>query len=258
MPPGKKEVGALEAFDNDFPTAEQIQQQDTDFLNPAGNAQETVVADEVEEVKPPRENREVRRLRAKLQAEREVSIQLAGRLQGLTESQKFASDTTGTIDQRLLSLYGDDENGRRAAQITQSLLEDNRKAARADALKELQDARDTESAETKQNEDFIDEQFEELEDKYNVDLTSNSPNARKMRDEFIDLVEDLSPKDTDGNITDYIDFDKAFTVYQKTRERPNTQRQKDLASRGMVRSGTSTAKVENSAEVNYLKQIGII
>ncbi len=258
MPPGKKEVDELDAFANDFPTAEEIQKKDADFLNPEGNQQETEIAPEVEEVKP-RDNREMRRLRAKYQAERESNIYQAAKIEALTEAQKFAQETRGmTVDQRLIQLYGDDENGRKAAQITQSLLADTAKQAREEALKELQTARQAEAREVKENEDLLDEKFEDIEDKFNVDLTSDAPAARKLRAEFIELVEDLSPKDKDGNIIDYPDFEKSFDVLQRTREKPSNQRQKDLASRGMVRSGTSTTKVENSAEIKYLRDIGII
>ncbi len=246
---------ALDDFSKDFPSDES-QKKDTDFLNPTGE----VTPAEIEEVEEqPRENREMRRLRAKYQAEREAGIQLAARLEALSEAQKFAQETRNSdVDDRLKLLYGDDENGRKAAQLTASLLEDTAKRARQEALQELQSARDAENNEVAVNEKFIDEQLESLEDEYNMDLTSNTPIARKTRSGLLDMVERLSAKDREGNIVEYADFNEVFDVYRQTMERSDNSRQKNLASRGMVRGGTTTEKVQNSAEVNYLKQIGII
>ncbi len=99
--------------------------------------------------------------------------------------------------------------------------------------------------------------MENLEEAYDVDLTSNSPTGKKNRAQFLDLVERFSPKDSSGNISEYADFEQVFDVFQKSQTSDNT-RQKDLASRGMVRSGSSSSKATTDAQLQYLKDAGII
>lgn len=86
--------------------------------------------------------------------------------------------------------------------------------------------------------------FESIEETFNVDITSNTPLAKKTRNEFIDFVKRIAPKDSEGQITQYPDFEQAFTVFQETRKSaPAPNRAKELADRSMTRSGdASTAK----------------
>lgn len=259
-----EEKGALDEFERDF-SSEETQKKDDDILNPTdegtdsqdenGNAAE---GEEDGEVKP-RKNRHHRRIEVKLQAEREANIHLNARIEAMTEATKFAKENGAlSIDQRLLKLYGDDENGRQAAQITQSLLQEAAAQGETRALEKLREEQRKEAAEVKREEEFIDESLEELEDESGVDLTSNSPEGRKNRTQFLNLVERLSSKDEAGNIKDYADFDEVFDVFQKTRTKPDSSRQKDIASRGQVRSGNTSVKAGDVAGENYLKQHGII
>jgi len=214
--------------------------------------------EEDEDEKP---NRWTRRREAAYQREREANIALSARMEALSEAQKFQRDLGEMpIDERLVTLYGNDENGKRAAQITQSLLHDVARQAKEDAVKELQQAREREREELTQNQDFIDGELERLEDAFGLDLTSNKPSAIKARGDFLGMVEKFSPKDGEGNITAYADFDQVFDIFQQRRERGNNQRSKDLASRGMVRSGASTTqtKADVAAGEKFLKDNGII
>jgi len=205
-------------------------------------------------------NRWTRRREAAYQRERETNIALAARLEAMSESQRFSREIGEMpIDERLVTLYGNDENGKRAAQITQSLLQDVAKQAKEDAVKEFQAAREREREELVQNQDFIDGELEQLEDASGIDLTSNKPSAVKARAEFLGMVEKFSPKDAEGNITAYADFDQVFGIYMQGREKGNT-RSKELASRGMVRSGASASqtKADVAAGEKFLKENGII
>lgn len=257
-----EEKGALDEFERDFSSGEEAPKKDDDFLNPDEGNSEGEDADGASEGKQevePRKNRHHRRIEAKLNAEREANIHLNARLEALTEAAQFAKETGGlTVDQRLLQLYGDDENGRRAAQLTQSLLQDAAEKGEARAIERLREEQRKEAAEVKREEEFIDESLEELEEDSGVDLTSNSPEGRKNRTQFLNLVDRLSSKDGDGNIKDYADFDEVFDVFQKTRSKPDSSRQKDIASRGQVRSGNSSVRAGDTAGENYLKQHGII
>jgi hypothetical protein len=238
-----------EQFSEDFPTPEEPK----DPLMPDVPKEEPKAEDQED-----RKNRRERRLESRLQAERESSIHLAARLEALTEAQKFANETKGlTIDDRLLTLYGDNENGRKAAQITQSLLEDTRKQARQEAFEDLQKAQAEQQAEQKDEEKFIDDQLDNIEDEYGVDLTSNSPQGRKNRSDFLTMVSKFSPKDEQGNIKEYADFGEVYDTFKDTRK-ADTSRQKDLASRSMAKSGSSASPTRDVATEKYLQSLGII
>lgn len=205
---------------------------------------------------PEYENRAARRWRERAQAEKEQNIALAARLQALSEAEKFRQEMSGkSVDERLLTLYGDNENGRKAAQITQSLLEDAEKRAEERALNRIQEAQRQAESEVSENENFIEQELESLEERLGIDLTEDPEN----RQAFLTLVEKYSPKDREGNIKEYADFDAVAEVFMKTREKPNAIN-KDLSSRSMVRSGSSTTvgKAETQATENYLKNLGII
>ncbi len=252
-----QEDGALDEFEQDF-SSEVAPKEDDNVLDVPASSENEEAAPKEEEVEP-RKNRHHRRIEAKLNAEREANIHLNARLEALSEAAQFAKETGGlSVDQRLLQLYGDDENGRKAAQLTQSLLQDAAEKGEARALERLREEQRNEVAEVKREEEFIDESLEELEDESGVDLTSNSPEGRKNRTQFLNLVERLSSKDTDGNIKDYADFDEVFDVFQKTRTKNDSSRQKDAASRGQVRSGSTSVKAGDVAQENFLKLHGII
>jgi hypothetical protein len=55
------------------------------------------------------------------------------------------------------------------------------------------------------------------------------------------MVQNLSPKDQDGSISDYADFGSTFEMYQATRkeQKVDNSRQKEVASLSMQRSAKS-------------------
>jgi hypothetical protein len=54
------------------------------------------------------------------------------------------------------------------------------------------------------------------------------------------MMNKLSPKDENGNITAYADFGAAWDVLQSQKEKPDNSRNKEIASRGMAKSSPST------------------
>lgn len=83
--------------------------------------------------------------------------------------------------------------------------------------------------------------FENIEDAFDVDISSNSAQAKKTRQEFVSFVEKIAPKDRNGDIVDYPDMTSAwetFSEMKKATAQPN--RAKELASRGMSRSSEAT------------------
>lgn len=259
------EDNAADEFSQDFPTEETLQESDSDFLTPKDPKVEETI-EETKDDEEGRKNRQHRRTSLRLEAERkslqeirEANIREAGRLEALSEQRKFLEGMPNqSIDERLLTLYGNDENGKKAAQITQSLLEDTAKRAREQALEDFQRASSDREREIKENNEFVDSQLEGLEDESGLDLTSNSPIARKNRSEFLDMVTKFSSKDSDGYIQEYADFNEVFNVFKQTRKSGNNTSNKALASRGMARGGSNQQTVGDKATEAYLRNAGII
>lgn len=198
-------------------------------------------------------NRRERRENKQLQWEREARIKAEARLDALSEASRFASETG--VDERLAKLYGADN--KEAIALHQAMREDDRKMAREEALAEFKAERTREAQEVKQYEAQIDSAFEAVEDEYNVDLTSNSPAARKNRNELIAIVQKLSPKDAEGNITAYADMTSAWEMLQNQKKGDNS-RNKDIASRGVAPSGTvDTSKEDYETGARRLRAMGI-
>ena len=189
-------------------------------------------------------DRRHRRLEAKLQAERESNIRLNERLTALSESERYQRDTTtlGDTEKELLRMYGDTPEGRQAVDIHKALLDRVAEEAEERAVSRMEARQNEAASQQREYESLIDESLENLEDEHNIDLTSDAPSARKARREFLELVEKLSPKDSSGTITDYADFDSTFEMYLSQREKQDNSKQKELASRSMVKSGSSTAQ----------------
>jgi hypothetical protein len=191
----------------------------------------------------PRKNREFRRLEAKYQAERESSIALAERLKVLSETERFRQDLkTDDVPTDWLSIYGGttpegQEQAKRAWKLQREMLDSVKQEAKEEALREIEEREVETKREQAKYESFIEDQLEAIEDEFNVDVTSDAPSARKARREFLEMVQKFSPKDEDGNISDYADFGATWGQYQATRKKPDNSKQKDLADRTMTPSG---------------------
>lgn len=214
--------------------------------------------EEVEEVseQEPRKNRKHRRWEKSLHDKEMALAVKEARLQALQE----AKISTADIDPRLLTLYGDNENGRLAAKLTSEILRDTAAQARQEAIREFKEEQSRALAEQKQYESMIDDKLEDLEESFNVDLTSNAPAAKKARREYLEMVQKFSPKDEQGNITSYADFDSVFEMYQSSKKQPSQSRSKELADRSMTNSSPnsqSQSKEEKERERAYLRSIGL-
>ena len=108
------------------------------------------------------------------------------------------------------------------------------------AMTQLQQREEEARQEEAQASEEIEQGFEDIEDTFGVDISSNAPQARKTRNEFIDFIKRVAPKDSEGNVTALPDLTETFELYQSTQTRPSNTRAKELASRGMTRSNNST------------------
>lgn len=216
-------------FFNDLP---QEDQQVADIFGegeqPAAQAGAGATASEQGE--EPRKNRRHRRLETQLAAEKEARIAAEARAKALAEVGPRAQEEN--VDERLVRMYGPEHL--EAAKLHMELLRDYGDRAKQEAIKEIEAGQVARASEVQKFEATISGELEGLEDEYDVDLTSDSPAARKARTEFLGLVQKLSPKNEDGSIAAYADFQETWELYQLKAKAPATnQRAKEVAARSM-------------------------
>lgn len=120
------------------------------------------------------------------------------------------------------------------------------------ALAQLRQQADAEQLEVQQAQEELATAFDNIEEEFDVDLTSNTSIARKERGDFIDFIKRVSPKNSDGDVIQYPDFTETWKLFQSTKKPVDNKRAKDLAARGMDRStdsGTAPTKGQTWKDV---------
>lgn len=155
-------------------------------------------------------------------------------------------ETTNTVDvpQEWLVMYGDSEESRRAWKLQEKILNDYKDLAKQEALETIRLDQEKERKEIAKFQDFIENSLEDIEEQYNVDLTSKSKDAQSRRADFLELVQRLSPKDASGNVITYADFNTAWELFnEKNKSNPQEDstisRQKNLANRTLQKTSDS-------------------
>ena len=226
------------------------------FTNPNEPFAPTEQVQDTEEVPEDLKNRHVRRLEAKVQAEREANIALSARVEALSEAQKLRQETsTAGWEEKAGRIYGNDkpENAAASALLIESIKEATANAKR-EALEEARQEYREQHEEEDKEVNTVNSYIEQIEDQFGVDFTS-SASAREKQQEFRDLWFKLSPKDQNGEVKDYAD---PFEVFEIFNQRTTNTRAKDFSSRGMVRSQQVESKVQDDATTKYLRENGII
>lgn len=183
-------------------------------------------------------NRRERRENKQLQWEREQRIRLEAQLEERTRADALRT-TDPTLDERLIRMYGPDNI--EAAKLHGALLNDYAKQAEDRALERFQAMSKAQQEEENRYREVIESQIEDIEEEYDVDLSSGSAKANRQRREFLELVQKLSPKDANGVVTDYADFGGVWEEYQVRADKPaDASRAKEIAARSMQKSGTGT------------------
>lgn len=250
---------AMDEFLGDIPVADGEERTGDVFNQPLGETEKKPESEEDSTaVVTNRDNREARRAKKALQSEREANIALNERVRVLSELGRFSKETDQDVDGSLITLYGDDENGRKAAQITQSLLNKTKEEAREEALNMFREEQQREAEEVGTHQQELDDMLEDIEDEFNVDLTSNTPMTNKMRQDFYILLEKMSPKNRNGEVTDYADPIATWEMLQ-LQKKPDNSRAKDLSTRSMVKSSAMTdTNLEDKTQERFLREAGII
>lgn len=199
-------------------------------------------------------NRRERRLTMKLQAERESGIALAARLSTLSEAQRAQAESSPAEYLKAVEkIYGSESPEAVAAtELLKTALKGVEERATENAVERIREEQRQEREAVSDEEKNLDVMVEEIEDEIGQDMDAQT------RKGFFALLEKLSPKDRDGNITAYADHHAVWEEYQ-ARKKPADTRQKDLAARSMVQAGASPiAGVEADANERWLRENGII
>jgi hypothetical protein len=144
---------------------------------------------------------------------------------------------------------------REATELLKTALMGVKDEAKREALEEYKRIRQEEQQAVSKAEGRLNSMLEELEDEYNVDLSSGAHNT-----EFLKLLEKMSPKDSQGNIVEYADHFAVYDIYQErmNRNKPANPA-KDMAARSMVQgAGGNDTKLNSEAHERFLREQGII
>lgn len=239
-----------------------------DFLNEVnGNEQDPLkveqdpfadTAVEKKEVESPEENSEDEEKvpfhqNKKLQKfiEKEVAKRLSSQPQPQVIERVIEKTSEGTMTEDegmkiLTRIIGNDTPEKvQAIQDFRNYLSSLEEKAAEKALEEVNQLSAAEREAENKSLNELEEGFDRIESRFNADLSSDSEQAVKLRNDFIDFVRKVSPKNEDGEVVAFPDLESTFEVFQSTRKGPSNNRAKELASRSMSRSveTTDAAKV---------------
>lgn len=230
--------------------SEAEEKKDFQFFEPT-KQEELKVEEPVEEPKPEkvedseeeqtrRPNRQERRREQnkfweeQLARERERAERLETELLKRTQPQ-----TQEEVDSRLTRLFGDTPQGKEASRIVLELLKETEERATT-PYRQLEQSREEEQQAEAHFDEVIADGLEAVEDTYGVDLSSRS--AQKVRSDFLDFVEELSPEDS------LVNFEKAWSLFQATQKAPRDAetivQKKAIASRSIQRSSAARPDVK--------------
>ncbi len=175
--------------------------------------------------------------------EKKVNEMLSTHINNQAPREVPSKQPTTDLPPEWLAMYGDNEESRRAWTLQERLLDNYKNQAKQEAIAEIRSEQERADEAVREFEQVIETSLDELEETHGVDLTSNSPAAKKARNEYLDLVQRLSPKDRDGNVTSYADFHEVWDIYQSTKSGPDASRKQNLAARAAPRpTDTPTPK----------------
>lgn len=183
--------------------------------------------------------------------QRYVEKQIAKALEGVStksETQKFIQEVKGEESSELMdaltAVIGNDSPEKlRVLKAFEKRMGDIEIKASERAVQEFKAQAEAQVKEDQRAQKELDEAFESIEETYNVDLSSSSPVARKMRSDFVDFVRRIAPKDASGEVIAFPDMSSAFEEFQERTKRPaGNSRAKELASRSMSRSSDASVQ----------------
>lgn len=170
--------------------------------------------------------------------EKEVSKRMAD---FKPETVKEKEDKADEITEVLTRIIGNDTPEKLSAiKDFKKVIMDREVNGAKNAIEQFQSLQREEQAIYKEAENEVEAGFESIEEQFGVDL--DSPQATKTRNDFIDFVQRISPKDSEGNITQYPDFTESFKIFQEmgAKKAPSNSKNKELASKSISRSSDAS------------------
>jgi hypothetical protein len=200
-----------------------------------------------------KKNRRERRREDREKSKDDMLVALNDRIIELSKPKNSDKEfkPSSEVPSEWIALYGDTPEARKAWDVNLVLLNRAKQEAKEEAISEFKNEQESAAKEQKKFESFIDNSLEDLEDDFGVDLTSDAPAARKARREFLEMIQDLSPKDDAGTIIGYADFEKTFKLYQDSRKQDknsSTDKRKELAARSMTKGSNSPSLDQNNQD----------
>lgn len=209
------------------------------------------------------DNREARRAKRALREERQASSFLAEQLAKTNERLDRVVDAKSAVNEGgedlkgVEKIYGTDSPEALAAtELLKSALQGVEKRAIESALETFRKEQQEAQKELKNEENNLNSMLEDLEDNYDVDLSS--PKSEETRKAFFKRLEKLSPKDGDGNILHFADHRAVWEDLQSQIQKKPENRAKDLSARSMVNSTSSDSKLQDDSATKWLKDNGIL
>lgn len=173
-------------------------------------------------------------------------------IERVSEVEKFTKETSDD-DFPLVRVIGNDTPEKvQAVKDLKKYLDGVEERGAQRALKELEQRSLAEQREDREAENELTQGFESVEEQFGVDLTSNTPTAKKFRSDFVDFITRVAPKDEYGQVTDYPDFQETFQLFRDINKpvAQSNNRAKELASRSIQRSGDASVVPKNK-EINW-------
>ncbi len=156
-------------------------------------------------------------------------------------------ETTDTNEEEALvkafeKIIGSDTDDKKSAlDLLGKTIKGVRESASLKVMRDLEAQTDAQKREEYDAQQEIADAFEDIEENFGVDITSNTTQAKKTRSEFIDFVKEVSKKDEDGEVIDFPDFQNTFALFQKMQKPASNDRAKQLSANSMQRSTDASA-----------------
>jgi hypothetical protein len=233
-----KDKTELDAFLGDLSntSSEELKQSEDVF----DTKEETVEEPEIEKPLPFNKDPKIQKYLEK--REREMEERLKASIPTTREIQNEEDSFKDVIDSFTTVIGNDTPEKVSALNALKKSLSSLDQRASQKAIEQLESIRNEEVEADREAEDELENAFDNIEETFDVDITSNNPIAKKTRQEFVSFVEKIAPKDRNGDIVDYPDMNSAWETFsdiKKSTAQPN--RAKDLASRGMRNSAETTS-----------------
>lgn len=241
-----KDKSELDAFMGELAgqnNVDPLEQKQEDPFNHLEKKEEVEVKDEKEEKSLPF-NKDPKIQKYLDKREREIEERMLKKFDNKDTTRETQPVADERMNEVLTRIIGNDTPEKvQGVKDMKELLVGLKGEARAEALAEIRSMQEAEVVAEKQAEEELETAFDNIEEIFDVDITSNNPIARKTRQEFVAYIERIAPKDENGEIKDFPDMNAAWEDFSEKKKLTSpVNRAKDLASRSMARSAEANSE----------------